>query len=192
MDKEVSMKKLRKNIEKVQTAKRLEHTMGVEYTAACLAMKYGVSLTDARVAGLLHDCAKCMTDEELLKACKKNHYDPSAFEKRNPFILHGRVGAFLAKSEYEIEQEDILNAIAFHTTGRRNMSVLEKIIFIADYIEPGRNKAAHLEEIRKLAFEDLDAALIRILEDTLVYLKNSEGEIDPMTEITWKYYTNQL
>ena len=187
MDKEVSMKKLRKNIEKVQTAKRLEHTMGVEYTAACLAMKYGVSLTDARVAGLLHDCAKCMTDEELLKACKKNHYDPSAFEK-----LHGRVGAFLAKSEYGIEQEDILNAIAFHTTGRRNMSVLEKIIFIADYIEPGRNKAAHLEEIRKLAFEDLDAALIRILEDTLVYLKNSEGEIDPMTEITWKYYTNQL
>lgn len=192
MDKEVSMKKLRKNIEKVQTAKRLEHTMGVEYTAACLAMKYGVSLTDARVAGLLHDCAKCMTDEELLKACKKYHYDPSAFEKRNPFILHGRVGAFLAKSEYGIEQEDILNAIAFHTTGRRNMSVLEKIIFIADYIEPGRNKAAHLEEIRKLAFEDLDAALIRILEDTLVYLKNSEGEIDPMTEITWKYYTNQL
>ena len=94
--------------------------------------------------------------------------------------------------EYNVDNDDIINAISFHTTGRPGMSLLEKIIFVADYIEPGRNKALNLNEIRALAFMDLDKALLRILEDTLLYLENSEDEIDECTQITYIYYKSNV
>ena len=185
------IKKLTKAMEEVQTGKRFQHTLGVEFTAAALAMKHDEVLLDAQLAGLLHDCAKCLSDEKLIKICVKNHLDISEVERRNPYLLHGKAGAVLAKSEFGIEDQNILNAIQYHTTGRPEMSKLEKIIFIADYIEPGRKEAPGLPEIRKLAFEDLDKAMIRILEDTLAYLKSGKGEIDPQTNETYQYYVNK-
>ena len=103
--------------------------------------------------------------------------------------MHGKAGAVLAKEKYDVEEENILNAIYYHTTGRPGMSQLEKIIFIADYMEPGRKNAPNLALIRKMAFDDLDKTLCKILQDTLTYLKKSGGEIDPSTEITWNYYS---
>lgn len=185
------IKKLTKAMEEVQTGKRFQHTLGVEFTAAALAMKHDEVLLDAQLAGLLHDCAKCLSDEKLIKICVKNHLDISEVERRNPYLLHGKAGAVLAKSEFGIEDQNILNAIQYHTTGRPGMSKLEKIIFIADYIEPGRKEAPGLPEIRKLAFEDLDKATVRILEDTLAYLKSGKGEIDPQTNETYQYYVNK-
>lgn len=183
------IKKLTKAMEEVQTGKRFLHTLGVEYTSAALAMKYGVPVYNAQLAGLLHDCAKCISDEKLIKICEKNNLPVTDVERRNPYLLHGRVGAFLAKEEYKITDKDILNAIEWHTTGRPGMSELEKIVFIADYIEPGRKNASNLDEVRKLAFEDLDLTLIRILHDILQYLKSSDkGEIDPKTLETYEYY----
>lgn len=191
MDKAKEMRKLRKKIEKVQDAKRFEHTLGVEYTAAALAMCHGASVEDARLAGLLHDCAKCFSDEKRLSVCEKKNIPITEIEGRNPFLLHAKVGAFLAKEKYGVENRDVLNAILYHTTGREGMSLLEKIIFVADYIEPGRKQAPNLPEIRRLAFQDLDKALLWILEDTLKYLKRSGGETDPMTELTWRYYKKE-
>lgn len=191
MDKAKEMRKLRKKIEKVQDAKRFEHTLGVEYTAAALAICHGASVEDARLAGLLHDCAKCFSDEKRLSVCEKKNIPITEIEERNPFLLHAKVGAFLAKEKYGVENRDVLNAILYHTTGREGMSLLEKIIFVADYIEPGRKQAPNLPEIRRLAFQDLDKALLWILEDTLKYLKRSGGETDPMTELTWRYYKNE-
>lgn len=185
----LSLKKLRKEMKKVQDSKRFEHTLGVEYMAAALAMRYGCDIEDARIAGLLHDCAKCLTDEKRLSICRKHHISVTSVEQKNPFLLHAKVGAYLARKKYGVKNQDILNAIRSHTTGRQNMSTLEKIIFVADYIEPGRvHGPANLAEIRKLAFVDLDKALVRILEETLNYLKNSAGDIDPMTEETWRCY----
>ena len=140
---------------------------------------------------MLHDCAKCLSDKKMQELCEKGGIFLSDFEKRNLFLMHGRVGAYLAKEKYGIENEDIINAIAWHTTGRENMSLLEKIIFVADYIEPGRRQAPNLPEIRELAFLDLDRAMIRILEDTIVYLKNGRGEIDPATEKTLMFYKKE-
>lgn len=191
MDKAKNLRKLRKKIKKTQDAKRFEHTLGVEYTAAALAMCHGADVTDARTAGILHDCAKCMTDEKRLAVCEKHHIPISDIEKRNPFLLHAKVGAYLSKKKYGVEKEDILNAVLYHTTGREGMSPLEKIIFVADYIEPGRKQAPNLVEIRRLAFQDLDKAMGKILEDTLEYLQNGGGEIDPMTEVTWRYYKEE-
>ena len=175
-------------MEKAQDAKRFEHTLGVAYTATALAMRYGASLKNAEMAGLLHDCAKCLSDEKRLSICEKHNISINEIERKNPFLLHAKVGSFLAMEEYHVEDPDVINAILNHTTGRPGMSLLEKIIFVADYIEPNRKHAPNLKEIRQLAFEDLDKALIRILEDTLEYLGSTDGPFDPMTRKTFEYY----
>lgn len=186
-----TLRKLRKEIEKVQDGKRFEHTLGVEFTSAALAMRYGASVKSAETVGLLHDCAKCFSGEELLSICRKNRLPFSKTEESNPLLLHAKVGAYLAREQYGVEDPDILQAIHNHTTGRPGMSLLEKIVFIADYIEPGRNHAPNLEEIRRLAFTDLDKALLKILEDTLEYLDKSNHDVDPMTRRTWEFYREE-
>ena len=183
--------KLRDEMRKVQDPKRFEHTLGVTYTSACLAMCYNENIQDAEIAGLLHDCAKCLPNEKKIHICKKNHVEINYAESKNPFLLHAKTGAILAEKEYGITNQNILNAVRYHTTGRPGMSLLEKIVFIADYIEPGRNHSVYLTEIRKMAFIDLDAALKRILSDTLEHLKTSENEIDPMTRETYEYYCHE-
>ena len=170
------LKKLTKEMQKVQDPKRFTHTLGVEYTAAALAMRYSEDVERAQIAGLLHDCAKCMENDKLLSVCEKYHLPATDVETRNPYLLHARVGSYLAKKEYKIEDPEILSAILYHTTGRPGMTLLEKIIFTADYIEPGRKQAPNLTQIRHLAFTDLDAAVTKILEDTLEYLKS--GVVD--------------
>lgn len=182
------VKKMKKMLQKMQDEKRYEHTIGVAYIAVALAMRYDEDIKNAEIAGLLHDCAKCMSNKERLKICVKHNIHFSEIEERNPFLLHAKVGSFLAMDIFDVRDKDIINAILNHTTGRPGMSLLEKIIFIADYIEPGRKQAPNLQEIRKLAFIDIDKALIRILEDMLQYLECSGQEIDPMTQKTYDYY----
>jgi predicted HD superfamily hydrolase involved in NAD metabolism len=186
------LKKLTKAMEKELDAKRFEHTLGVEYTAAAMAMRYGADVLSAQTAGLLHDCAKCLSDEKKISICEKNNITVSDVERSNPGLLHAKVGGFLAMSEYGIEDNSVINAIINHTTGRPGMDLLEKIIFIADYIEPGRRTAPHLGEIRYVAFVDLNQALLWILEDTLNYLSEGSQEIDPMTEQTYNHYSARI
>lgn len=181
-------RKIRRAIEKVQDDKRFEHTLGVVYTAMALAMRYDAPLKNAELAGLLHDCAKCMDNDKKISICEKHNISITELERRNPFLLHAKVGSFLAMDTYKVHDADVINAILNHTTGRPGMSLLEKIIFVADYIEPNRKQAPNLKEIRKLAFMDLDKALLYILKDTLSYLESEEGEIDPMTRKTYEYY----
>lgn len=189
---EIDNNEIKKAIKKTQDKKRFYHTLGVAYTATALAMKYQIDLKTAELAGLLHDCAKCLSHEEKIEICVKNGIEMTEVEKRNPFLLHAKVGSFLARTEYGVEDQDILNAILNHTTGRPDMSLLEKIIFIADYIEPGRDQAPNLEAIRKSAFEDIDRTLLWILEDTLAYLHSGGGETDPMTQKTYDYYKERI
>ena len=164
------IEELKKKIEQCLNASRYEHTLGVMNMAQALAKRYQVDERSAMIAGLLHDCAKRIA----------------------PGVEHAKMGAELAKTEYGITNSDILDAIACHTTGRPNMSTLDKILYIADYIEPGRKDAPRLEEMRRLAFEDLDECLYLILEDTLSYLQTRDIEIDPMTEETYLYYKKLL
>ena len=186
--KTLEMHKIRKQLIKVLDSKRYEHTQGVAYTSAALAMRYGEDVRKAELAGLLHDCAKCLDNEKKIHICKKNSITISDAEQRNPFLLHAKVGGHLAKTKYKIDDEDVINAVLYHTTGRPGMSLLEKIVYIADYIEPGRENAPNLEEVRTLSFHDLDEALLRILEDILVHLKDGKKEIDPMTQMTYEFY----
>lgn len=185
------MGKIRKAMEKTLDSKRYEHTLGVAYTAAALAMCYGENAKQAELAGLLHDCAKCMDNTKKISICKKHNISINEIEYKNPFLLHAKVGSFLAMKKYGVQDKDVINAILNHTTGRPEMTMLEKIVFIADYIEPNRKQAPNLAEIRRLAFQDLDQALLKILEDTLQYLNTVEGEIDPMTQKTYEYYKKE-
>ena len=183
--------KTKKTLRKYLDRDRFEHSEGVMYTAAALAMRYGENLEKAQIAGILHDCAKCIPDNKKLKICEKNHIEITEAERCSPFLLHAKVGAYIAKEKYNIEDTEILDAIACHTTGKPAMTLLEKIIYISDYIEPMRNKASNLEEVRKMAFVDLDETLFKILSDTLVYLEKSSKKMDPMTMQTYEYYREQ-
>lgn len=179
---------IKKKLKKSQDKERYEHTKGVMYTAGCLAMAHGYDLEKAMLAGLLHDCAKCIPNDEKFALCKEHNILVTPVEAENPFLLHAKLGAFLAESEYNITDPDVLHAIKVHTTGEPDMNILDKIIFIADYIEPGRNKAPNLEKVRELAFHDLNACMAQILRDTLMYLNSGKGTIDSTTQLTYEFY----
>ncbi|NBH12839.1 HD domain-containing protein [Lachnospiraceae bacterium] len=181
-------KKLKKELDK----ERYTHTLGVMYTAAALAMAHHADVEQAMYAGLLHDCAKCISNKKKLKLCKKYHITISASEKRCPFLLHAKLGAHFAKKIYGINDTEVLHAIQAHTTGEPHMNTLDKIIYIADYIEPNRKKAPNLNKIRSMAFVDLDKAMLNILADTLEYLREKGGELDPLTMNTYKYFYGKL
>lgn len=185
-------RQIEKELKNILKPKRYRHTIGVKYTSVCLAMRYGEDLEKAALAGVLHDCAKYLSGEDLLAICRENHLPVTEAEERNPFLLHGRVGAFFAREKYGISDEDILGAITWHTTGRPGMTLLEKIVFTADYIEPGREEAPDLERLRQLSFTDLDQAVVEILKQTLDYLAETGKEIDPQTELTYNSYKNNL
>lgn len=188
----ICIKDLKKDLKREMDDSRFEHTLGVMYTCSALAMRYGYDLDKAMLAGLMHDCAKCMPNAKKLKMAEKNHLEISDLERKNPFMLHAKLGALLAKKKYDIEDEEILNAIRWHTTGRPNMTLLDKIVYVADYIEPKRDKAPNLPVIRQMAFVDLDKALLKILEDTLGYLGDSEENVDSMTRKTYEFYVREL
>ncbi len=181
---------IRKRLKKKLDEDRYEHTLGVAYTATCLAMRYHCDLYQAEVAGLLHDCAKYLPDELKIERCRRYHITMTEAEMANPSLLHAKLGAYLAMDKYKIKDMEIINAILNHTTGKPAMTLLEKIVFVADYIEPRRDKAPNLPEIRSMAFENLDRAVWVIMEDTLSYLEKKGGTIDEMTRKACEYYRN--
>ncbi len=183
--------KLRKEVKKVLDKDRYQHTLGVMYTSASMAMSHGADIEKAMAAGVLHDCAKCYSTEEKYKLCKKYDMQLSKFEKENPSLLHARLGARMAEDVYGIHDQDIINAIRYHTTGRPNMSLLEKIVYISDYIEPWRPELPNMEDVRYLAFRDIDQCLSLMLGDSLKYLNSRNITIDPLTRETYEYYNKK-
>lgn len=185
------IRKIRKSLKKDLSKSRFEHTLGVEFTSAALAMCYGVDIQKAKLAGLLHDCAKMehLNGEDMVALCKKYKIEISEIEEKNPYLLHSKLGAYLCRKKYDISDKEVISAIRFHTTGRPDMTRLEKIVFVADYIEPQRDVAPNLEMIRKTAFSDIDRAVFMITRDTLSYLESKENRIiDETTRLTYEYY----
>lgn len=185
--------KVQKKLKRKLSSTRFQHTLGVSYTAACLAMKYEQDVEKAELAGMLHDCAKYMSSDEMLKIAEKKKIDISDIERKKPDLLHAKLGSYFAIHKYHVKDKEINNAIICHTTGKPDMTLFEKILYIADYIEPGRNslKLPRINEVRKMAFEDIDRCLFMILEDTLNYLKESGIEIDIMTQKTYDFYCDK-
>ena len=184
MDRSEMIKKLKPRI----TEKRFIHSIGVEYTAASMAFVYGASVEKARIAGILHDNAKCIPTDEKLRKAGKFGLPISKSERKSPDLLHGKLGAYYARTKFDVTDEEILSAITWHTTGHPCMTLLDKIIFVADYIEPNRKMIKELPEIRHEAMTDIDKAVMHILKNTLGYLETKNDSIDEMSRETYEYY----
>ncbi|KXG77040.1 bis(5'-nucleosyl)-tetraphosphatase (symmetrical) YqeK [Thermotalea metallivorans] len=148
---------------------RYVHSLGVQKTAVELAKRYHAPVEKASIAGLVHDCAKGYNKAELLNYAAQFGIILDNVTRKQEELLHAVVGAELAKREFQIEDEEILNAIRFHTTGRANMTLLDKIIYLADYIEPNR-KFQGVEALRQQALSDLDKATFMAVNQTIAYI----------------------
>ncbi len=166
--------KLRKKVEEKLSAKRFKHVLGVEEMCVILAEKNGADIEKARIAALLHDYMK-ETNIEVLKEMCKDVPEIKGYETLLE-ILHGFAGAMAAEKEFGIKDTDILNAIKYHTIGRENMSLLEKIVYIGDAVEMGRNYPC-VDEIRKETLKDLDSGIIMEVNRKIEYLKEKGGII---------------
>ncbi len=168
---------------------RFRHTLGVSYTAAAIAMAHGYDVQKARLAGMLHDCAKSVAKEKRIPMCEEYGIGISECEKENTGLLHSKLGVVVAERNYGISDPEILGAIRWHTTGKPEMSILEQIIYIADYIEPNRDTELDISlEIRQSAFSDLDRCCAMIMKGIVSYLKNSSKKMDEMTVKACEFY----
>lgn len=157
---------------------RLKHTLSVAEEAAKLAERYGENPERARLAALFHDMCRSFP-QAVLNMYIRHLGLPKKFID-NPNLSHGKIAAELMVKDYGIKDKDMVNAVAYHTTGRAGMSRLEKILFLADAIEPGRSYPT-VEETRALAYEDLDMACINALERTIEYIQGKGEYLDPDT-----------
>jgi predicted HD superfamily hydrolase involved in NAD metabolism len=159
---------------------RYTHTLRVVKTARDIASVFGVGDQKAEVAALLHDCARDMSRQAQLRLAESFGIVISDMERYNPALLHASLGAELARRECGVHCESVLNAIRFHTTGRPGMSLLEKVIFVADYVEPGRDFPG-VDRVRELSSVDLDKAVLLALDQTIAYVLERARLLHPIT-----------
>ncbi len=170
------------------TEKRFNHSMQVCKMAQKLALRHNEDIEKAFLGGLLHDCCKCFGLDSIYDACNKYNFIMDDTLQKQPELSHSFLGYFVAKDIYKIEDEDILNSIKYHTTGREAMSKLEKIIYISDYIEPTRAYFKGIDKARDLAYQDLDKAMEYILKSTIDFNKKKQRIIHYLSLEAYNYY----
>ena len=165
------------------TDSRFQHVLRVEQTAMDLAERNGVDVEKASIGGLVHDYAKQRPDKDFIEAIKTYHLDPELLNYGNA-IWHGVVGWLFVKTELQITDIDILNAVRYHTVGHQFMTPLEQIVYMADYIEPGRNFPG-VDQARKITFDNLQAGVAYQTKQTLSYLVAHNKPVFPQTIVTY-------
>lgn len=171
-------------------AKDWQHSLGTAAAAADMAARFGVDVEKARIAGLLHDYARNIALDELPVTARRLGLDVDEVEEEFPYLLHSPVGAKLVQEELGVTDNDVLAAIANHTVGRPGMSDLEKIIYLADMIEPARHFEG-ADSIRELAATDLDAAFRLGYALSLRHLVESGKLIHPRTAAVWNWLNSK-
>ena len=175
--KNLPMEQLEPVVVRLLDPKRVPHVLGCRDTAVELAKRWGADVTDAARAGILHDITKVLDGPLQLTLCEAYGKILNAFSRKYPKTLHALTGSLVAERIFG-ENEAVVSAICHHTTGKADMNLLDKIIYVADYMEPCRNFPG-VEKLRELAFSDMDAALKLGLEMTLVHLANLGDEVSP-------------
>ncbi|MGX7058874.1 bis(5'-nucleosyl)-tetraphosphatase (symmetrical) YqeK [Vagococcus humatus] len=183
---EQERKRLLPLIQKEMSDKRFNHVLRVEEMAIQLAKVHDVSPVQASLAALIHDYAKERPDEEMIHYIKTHGLDQSLISFGNP-IWHGILGACLAKEELSVTDPMVLQAVRLHTTGAKEMTDLDQVIYVADYVELGRQFEG-VEEARELAFKDLKQAVAYETKHTLLYLIQKEVSIYPKTLETYNQW----
>lgn len=175
MEKVINNEYIKQKIKGMLNEKRYIHSIKVAEEAVKLAKKYGINEDKAYLAGILHDCARNLSAEKMSKLIKDDE-ELTKEDYKYPEIIHGFAGAILARNIFRIEDIEILHAIKYHTVGRKNMTDLEKIIYIADWIEPGR-KGKEIENIREAVYKNLDEAVLIAVANEIMYLIDKKRSI---------------
>ena len=181
-----SRKELIAKVKEQVSEKRFKHILGVEQAALELARANDYELEKASVAALVHDYAKERSDSEFKALIVQTGLEQDLLNWNN-FIWHGVVGAEIIKKELKITDEEILNAVRRHTVGAKEMTMLDQIVYVADYIEPGRDFPG-VDQARQLAAESLRAAVEFETKHTLLYLMNNDKTIYPAAILTYNAY----
>ena len=174
------------------SAKRFAHTLGVAYAARELALMHGVDPVRAELAGLLHDCAKCLPEERMRAVCLDNGLtdDPAILASGN--LMHSLAGAWIAEHEYGVRDPEVLHAIACHTMGEPGMSPLDMVVYLADKIEPTRPMKEYVLVMRMMAHDDLRKGMLCSLQGTADYVKQRGDELHPLTAQTLAWLNGRL
>lgn len=181
--------KIEHRLKKSLDEERYRHTLGVAETAEKMAETFGEDTEKARLAGLLHDCAKCMSLDEMISIVGDRIDDPLI--KASKALMHAAAGMYVAKEEYHIDDPDVLGAIRWHTTGRANMTNLEKIVYLADMIEPNRRYFPGLDALRRLSYSDLDKAMQLGLTMSLQHVGAQGKIVHPDTRAALQDYSDK-
>lgn len=185
----MDINRIKLNVQAMLSNERYLHTLRVMDESVKLAKQYGLAPEQAKLAALLHDYAKCLP-VEVLKAEINTYKLPSDLLSYHHELWHGPVAAEIARREYNVNA-DIYNAIYYHTTAREGMSLLELIIFVADYIEPARDFEG-VAEVRKLAEIDLEQAAQKAIQNTVIYLMRKNASVYPDSFHAYNGLTNKL
>ncbi len=172
--------KIQEKVKEILPEKRYQHTLRVVETAKALAKRFGGDMDQVEIAALLHDVAKFFEKERMETIILNEPAISNEYLNFHLSLWHAPVGFVVARKDFNVEDPDILNAIAYHTTGRVGMSHLEKLVFLADYIEPGRNFPG-VEEVRDYAKRDLDQAIALTLKNTVQFLVSRNSQVYPDT-----------
>ncbi len=180
----MNKKEMQSRLQMALKKKRLEHSLGVSREAVKMAEKFGADPEKAYIAGLLHDCAKCLKPEEEEELITRYGYEPDEMTRLCHPVLHAPLGALTAKYEYGVDDEEILDAIRYHTVARAHMTLLDKIIYVADVTEPNRDYDG-VETLRKLAAKNIDDAYKEAVRQALTHNIKKETLIHPNTLEAW-------
>lgn len=184
-----SIKEIKEYIERNYSEKRKLHTEGVRKTAIELARKYGADEKKAEIAALFHDMYRGMPEKSLNYYVKNLELDDKYLNNCN--LAHGKIAAIVMKRDFDIEDDDIINAVSYHTTGRAGMSLLEEIIYLADAIEPNRAYPG-VEKLREIAQTDLDKACLMSLSSTIDFVWASGKYLDEETILAKEYLERKI
>ncbi len=183
----MSYQEARTRLGEILPSKRFTHSLNVMELCGQLAPRYCIDRDKALTAGLLHDCAKHMGEAQLIAICEENGYRPDAIQLQNVQLLHSIAGAFVARDEYGVEDEDILNAISNHTCGRPDMSDLEMLVFCADYCEVGRTHG-DAEVAREMLGHSLSRTTLHIIDNVITYNEAKGVLVHPASLETRDFY----
>lgn len=184
----VNLSQMSEKLKKMLSPHRYQHSLAVMETAKQMASRFEADIQQATVAGLLHDCAKDIPRAEQLAMCEQLHIHLPAETIANPAVIHGELGAYLVGPLFGVNDPAIKNAIRYHTLGRPGMTKLEQIIYLADCIEPTRKPYDGLEQVRRLAMLNLDAAMLACITLTIDHLRERGKPLHSQSLQTQQYY----
>ncbi|WP_343344066.1 bis(5'-nucleosyl)-tetraphosphatase (symmetrical) YqeK [Terrisporobacter petrolearius] len=188
----MDIKQIEKTLKGMLPERRLKHSLNVSKCAVKLSEIYKCDKEKAEIAGLVHDCAKYFTDEQIEDSIERFNVELDPLEVNNIALSHSVIGSYVAVDVFNIKDEEIINAIKYHTTGKENMSLLEKIIYMADLIEEDRN-FPRVEELRELTYRGkLEEALLLSFNNTIKFVIDNNQLIHPRTIKARNYILEEL